>query len=90
MNTNFSRVMATMAMRYRHNIAVVNTERNRRYTYPEYHRLTNRIANMSRDALHLRRGDIAMLLLDNDSLSLVHFPAIFKQEATFLLGNLRG
>src|SRR6185437_4918341 len=52
-------------------------------------RLTNRIANMSRDALQLRRGDIAMLLLDNDSLSLVHFPAIFKQEATFLLGNLR-
>jgi fatty-acyl-CoA synthase len=52
MITNFSRVMATMAMRYRHNIAVVNMERNRRYTYPEYHRLTNRIANMSRDALH--------------------------------------
>jgi acyl-CoA synthetase (AMP-forming)/AMP-acid ligase II len=89
MITNFSRVMATMAMRYRHNIAVVNMERGRRYTYPEYHRLTNRIANMSRDALHLRHGDIAMLLLDNDSLSLVHFPAIFKQEATFLLGNLR-
>ena len=42
MITNFSRVMATMAMRYRHNIAVVNVERGRRYTYPEYHRLTNR------------------------------------------------
>src|SRR5262249_54745785 len=31
----------------------------------------------------------AMLILDNDNFSLVHFPAIFKQEAAFLFGNLR-
>ena len=29
---------------------MVNVERQRRYTYPEYHRLTNRIANMVRDS----------------------------------------
>jgi acyl-CoA synthetase (AMP-forming)/AMP-acid ligase II len=89
METNFCRVMATMALRYRSNVAIVNLERNRRYTYPEYHRLTNRIANMVRISLGLRTGDTAMLILDNDSLSLVHFPAIFKQEAMFAFSNNR-
>jgi fatty-acyl-CoA synthase len=86
---NFCRVMAAMALRYRDNIAVVNVERGRSYTFPEYHRLTNRIANMCRDRLRLRQGDTALLVLDNDNFSLVHFPAIYKQEATFLFGNLR-
>ena len=76
MKTNYCRVMATMALRYRNNIAIVNVERQRRYTFPEYHRLTNRIANMARNALGLRRGDTALLILDNDNLSLLHFPTI--------------
>src|SRR5215510_15152636 len=81
--------MAAMALRYKDNVAVVNVERSRRYTFPEYHRLTNRTANMCRDRLQLRRGDTAMLLLDNDNFSLVHMPAIFKQKAAFVFGNLR-
>jgi fatty-acyl-CoA synthase len=89
MKTNFCRVMATMAMRYRNNMAIVNVERNRRYTFPEYHRLTNRIANMARDALGLRRGDTALLILDNDNLSLLHFPTVYKQPATFAFSNIR-
>jgi fatty-acyl-CoA synthase len=59
MNTNFSRVMATMALRFRDNLAIVNVQRDRRYTYAEYHRLTNRIAHMMRHALgawHGRQG----------------------------------
>jgi acyl-CoA synthetase (AMP-forming)/AMP-acid ligase II len=78
-----------MASRYKDNVAIVNVERDRRLTFAQYHRLTNRIANMCRDRLGLRRGDTAMLLLDNDNFSLFHFPAIFKQEAAFLFGNLR-
>jgi fatty-acyl-CoA synthase len=62
---------------------------DRRYTFPEYHRPTNRIANMCRDRLGLRQGDTAMLILDNDNFSLVHLPAICKQEAAFVFGNLR-
>ena len=89
MKINFCHVMSTMAMRFRQNAAIVNLERNRRYTFPEYHRLTNRIANMMRDALGLRRADVALLILDNDNLSLLHFPAIWKQEATFAFSNLR-
>ena len=81
---NFCRVMAAMALRYKDNVAIVNIERKRRYTFPEYHRLTNRIANMCRERLGLRNGDTAMLILDNDNFSLVHMPAIFKQEAAFV------
>ncbi len=89
MKTNFSRVMATMALRYKDNTAIVNVERDRRYTYAEYHRLTNRIAHAARHALGLRAGDRALLILENDNLSLLHFPAIYKQEATFVFSNLR-
>jgi fatty-acyl-CoA synthase len=89
METNFCRVMAAMALRYSNNTAIVNLERNRRYTYPEYHRLTNRIANMVRHALGLRVGDTALLILDNDSFSLMHFPMIYKQEAMFAFSNNR-
>jgi acyl-CoA synthetase (AMP-forming)/AMP-acid ligase II len=76
-------------VRYKDNLAVANVERGRRYTFPEYHRLTNRIANMCRDRLGLRHGGTAMLVLDNDNFSLVHLPAILKQEAAFVFGNLR-
>ena len=78
-----------MALRYKDNVAIVNVERNRRYTFAEYHRLTNRIANMCRDTLGLRKGDTAMLILDNDNFSIIHLPAILKQEAAFVFANLR-
>src|SRR5262245_48115825 len=77
MKTNFSRVMATMALRFRDNLAIVNVERDRRYTYADYHRLTNRIAHMTQHALGLGPGDKVLLILENDNLSLLHFPAIF-------------
>jgi acyl-CoA synthetase (AMP-forming)/AMP-acid ligase II len=86
---NFCRIIGALALRYKDNPAIVNVERNRRYTFAEYHRLTNRIANMCHDRLGLGQGDTAMLMLDNDNFSLVHFPAIFKQEAAFVFGNLR-
>lgn len=35
MKTNYCRVMATMALRYRNNTAIVNVERQRRYTFPD-------------------------------------------------------
>jgi acyl-CoA synthetase (AMP-forming)/AMP-acid ligase II len=89
MKTNFSRVMATMALRFRDNLALVNVERDRRYSFAEYHHLTNRIAHMMRHALGLGAGDKVMLILENDNLSLLHFPAIYKQEATFVFSNLR-
>jgi len=69
MKMDFCRILAGMSLRYRDNIDIVNTERGRRYTFPEYHRLTNRIANLVRDALGLGKGDNALLILDNDNLA---------------------
>ncbi|HEY6441023.1 MAG TPA: class I adenylate-forming enzyme family protein, partial [Acetobacteraceae bacterium] len=89
MKMNFSRVMSTMALRFRDNLAIVNVERDRRYTYAEYHRLTNRIAHMMSHALGLGAGDKVLLILENDNLSLLHFPAIYKQAATVVFSNLR-
>jgi acyl-coenzyme A synthetase/AMP-(fatty) acid ligase len=54
---NFCREVAAMALQYKDNLAIVNVERNRCYTFPEYHRLTNRITNMCRDRLGLRQGE---------------------------------
>ena len=89
MRTNYCRVMATMALRYQKQHCVGQRRETTTLYVSGYHRLTNRIANMVRDTLGLRRGDTALLILDNDNLSLLHFPTIYKQEATFAFSNMR-
>jgi fatty-acyl-CoA synthase len=86
---NFSRMMELMARRFGEGEAIVNVERNRRLTYIGYHRLTNRIANMMRSTLGLKKGDVAIAMVNNDNLVLLHFPTIFKQEATIAFSNFR-
>jgi hypothetical protein len=46
MKMNFCRVLRTLSMRYQDNRVVVNIERGRQYSFPDYHRVTNQIANM--------------------------------------------
>jgi len=89
MKMNFCRVMRLMAQRYGAQEAIVNVERQRRYTYRQYHLLSNRIANAMRDTLALGHGDKFLLILDNDNLSLMMFPTVLKQEATVAMTNLR-
>ena len=89
MKTNFSRVMSTMALRFRDNLAIVNVERNRRYTFSDYHRLTNRAAHVLTHGLGLGVSDKVLLILENDNISLLHFPTIYKQPATIIFSNLR-
>src|ERR1700740_2285210 len=89
MKMNFCRVMRLMAQRYGQQEAIVNVERRRRYTYGQYHLLTNRIANALRGELGLAKGDRFLLILDNDNLSLMMFPTVLKQEATVAMTNLR-
>jgi fatty-acyl-CoA synthase len=89
MKMNFSRVMALMAMRFGDRPALVNVERNRRYSYRELHMVTNRIANMLRDRLKLTRGDKYLLILENDNVSLMHFVSSRKQEGTVVFSNYR-
>jgi fatty-acyl-CoA synthase len=89
MKMNFGRVMRLLALRHRDQEAVVNLERNRRYTYWAYHLLTNRIANALSTVLDVGRGDRFMLILANDNLSLMMLPCTIKQEGTVVLTNLR-
>lgn len=89
MKTNFCRVMRLLSLRHARREALVNTERNRRYSFAEFHALTNRIANAMRGELGLRRGDHFYTILENDNLALLHFPTFFKQEATAAFTNYR-
>lgn len=81
MDINFSLVSENIADTYGDAEAIVNVERNRRYTFREYHYLTNRIANMMMEKLNLRRGDCWSVLLQNDNLSLLHYYTALKGEA---------
>ncbi|RYE42717.1 MAG: long-chain fatty acid--CoA ligase [Hyphomicrobiales bacterium] len=89
MKMDFGRVMGLMAAKFRDVRAIVNVERERSFTYAEYHLLTNKVANMMRSSLGLGKGDVAIAIVDNDNLILLHFPTIFKQEATFAFSNFR-
>ena len=89
MKTNFSRLVTQIAMRFGDREALVNIERQRRFTHRELHLLTNRIVNMMRERLHLRRGDVALCILENDSLSLLHVWTALKGEAAIAYTNYR-
>jgi acyl-CoA synthetase (AMP-forming)/AMP-acid ligase II len=81
MQVNFSVVSEGLARIYGEAECIVNVERNRRYSFRDYHRLTNRIVNMMRTRLDLRRGDAWLTMLHNDSLSLLSFFTAYKGEA---------
>ncbi|CAG2144011.1 Long-chain-fatty-acid--CoA ligase [Cupriavidus yeoncheonensis] len=89
MRMNFANLTAQIAMQHRDREALVNTERNRRFTHGELHRYTNQVANMIRDRLNLRRGDIWLCILENDSLSLLHAWTALKGEAAACWTNFR-
>ncbi|MFM0504779.1 class I adenylate-forming enzyme family protein [Paraburkholderia caffeinilytica] len=89
MKMNFARIVGYTALQYANNEALVNIERQRRYTFHELHLLTNRIANMMRERLDLRRGDFYMCLLENDNMSLLHTWTALKGEAGAVYTNFR-
>lgn len=87
MDINFSLVSENLANTYGDAEAIVNVERNRRYTFREYHRLTNQIANMMSEKLNLRKGDRCSVVLQNDNLSLMHFYTALKAGAAIAYCN---
>ena len=89
MKMDFSQAMGLLAVRHAQREALVNIERKRRYTFGELHRLTNRIVNMMRGRLQLRRNDIYLCILENDNLSLLHVWTAFKGEAAGAFTNFR-
>jgi acyl-CoA synthetase (AMP-forming)/AMP-acid ligase II len=89
MKMNFANLTAQIAMHHRNREALVNIERDRRFTHGELHRFTNQVANMIRDRLNLQRGDVWMCILENDSLSLLHAWTALKGEAAACWTNYR-
>ncbi|MCY1253290.1 2-succinylbenzoate--CoA ligase [compost metagenome] len=89
MKTNFARLFGNLVLRFGDREALVNIERNRRYNYREFHSVTNRIVNMMRDRLQLRRGDIYLCVLENDNMSLLHFWTALKGDAAAAYTNFR-
>jgi fatty-acyl-CoA synthase len=89
MKLQFGRVMRALALHHRDREAIVNVERNRRYSYWQFHLLTNRIAAALTHTLRIGAGDKFMLMLENDNLSLMMLPTVLKQQGTVVLTNLR-
>lgn len=81
MQINFSIVSEGLARTHGDAECIVNVERNRRYSFRDYHLLTNRIVNMMRTRLDLRRGDAWLTILHNDNLSLLGFFTAYKGDA---------
>lgn len=89
MKINFSVISERLADTFAEREALVNVERNRRYTFREFHRLTNRIVNMMREKLDLQRGDNAVVILDNDNASLLHWFTAVKAGTPVCYTNYR-
>jgi fatty-acyl-CoA synthase len=87
MKINFSRVFASLVDRFGDRAALVNTERDRQFTYRQLHSLTNQIARMLSERLQLGADDRYLLILLNDNLSLMHVWTSLKSEAAAVFTN---
>lgn len=87
MKIDFSLVSEGLANTFGDAECTVNIERNRRYSFREFHRLTNRIVNMMRSRLGLKRGDTWMNVLHNDNSSLLSWFTAFKGDVCVCLTN---
>ncbi len=89
MKINFSNQFQALADRYGECEALVNVERDRRFTFAELHRVSSQIINMMRDTLGLKAGDRFVNILDNDNMALLHVPTIMKGDITGAFTNYR-
>jgi fatty-acyl-CoA synthase len=70
---NMSRVLEQIALRFLDRTALVNVERDRRFTFWQLHVLTNKLCNAIKDKFGLSEGDVYATLLENDNMGLFHF-----------------
>jgi len=89
MITNFSTISERLADAYSSREAIVNIEKNRRFTFDQYHRLTNQIANMLHEQVAVDKGDRYLCILDNDNLSLFSHLTVFKGHGCACYTNYR-
>jgi len=78
---NLGRIIGQNARQYWERPAVVNLERNRRFSYGQMHLLTNRISHFLTGKFGLRQGDVYANLLENEHVAFFH-PWMFKCPVT--------
>jgi acyl-coenzyme A synthetase/AMP-(fatty) acid ligase len=66
------RVFQQIALQFAATPAVINVERDRRFTYAQMHELTNRLSNALKHRFGLKQNDFYATILDNDNMSLFH------------------
>ena len=89
MKVNFSSQFQSIVDKWEDLEAIVNVERDRRFTYREFHLVTNKIVNMLSTTFGMERNDRFVNILDNDNMALFHFPTIFKSHFTGAFTNSR-
>ena len=72
MLVNMGRIFQQTALRFAGNPAVINVERERRFSYARMHELTNRLSNVLKHRFGLKQGDFYATILDNDNMALFH------------------
>jgi acyl-CoA synthetase (AMP-forming)/AMP-acid ligase II len=85
---NMGRLLSQTALRFSDRTALINVERNRRFTFSQLHELTNKLCNLIKDKFSLNEGDVYAALLENDNMGLFHF-WMTKSPATALWLDIR-
>jgi acyl-CoA synthetase (AMP-forming)/AMP-acid ligase II len=70
---NMGRLLRQTALCFSDRTALVNIERNRRFTFWQLHELTNKLCNLIKEKFGLYEGDVYATLLENDNMGLFHF-----------------
>ncbi|MBE9503119.1 MAG: long-chain fatty acid--CoA ligase, partial [Proteobacteria bacterium] len=83
MLVNMGRILKQTAIKYADRTALLNMERDRRFTFWQLHELTNKLCNLIKYNFGLNEGDIYATLLENDNMGLFHF-WMTKSSATAL------
>lgn len=87
MPINFSTLSEGLVRNFGEAPCLVHVERQRRYTFREFHVLGNRIVNMMRTRLGLQRGDVWLTILHNDNLSLLGPLTALKGDSCACYGH---
>jgi fatty-acyl-CoA synthase len=80
MLANMGMLIGQTARHYAERTALINVERNRKYTYAEMHRLSNRMSHVICQRFGLSTGQFYATLLENDHVGFFH-PWMFKCPA---------
>ena len=88
MLVNMGRIFQQNALRFAEKPAVINAERERRFSYARMHDITNRLSNVLKHRFSLEQGDFYATVLDNDNMALFH-PWMLKSPVGALWIDVR-